>query len=382
VKNPQCAPVISVVKKDFPTFADLFFIMNISLFKKLLPGLIPLFIFIIADEIWGTKVGLYVAIGCGLGELIFYYGKDRKIDRFILLDTSLLLIMGIIYLALENDIFFKIKPALIEVILLIIVAFSIWGPKNLVMAMSKRYMGEMELNAGQEKMMRINMKVMFWITAIHILLVLYSAKYMSDEAWAFISGGLFYIFFGAYFLLLWIINRTKNRKLAKEEWFPVVDEEGRVIGKAPRSVCHDGKSKFLHPVVHLLLFNKNRKLFLQLRSKRKDIQPGKWDTSVGGHVVPGETIEKALMRETQEETGLKNIQPQFLHKYIWESDAERELVFSFISVSDEIPEIDISETDEGRFWSMDEISDNLGKNIFTPNFEHEYNLLKQKHNVL
>ena len=352
--------------------------MNISLFKKLLPGLIPLFIFIIADEIWGTRIGLYVALASGVGELVFYFIKDRKIDRFILLDTSLLLIMGIVSLALENDIFFKIKPALIELILLIIVAFSLWGPKNLIIAMSKRYMGEVELDAGQERMMRINMKVMFWITAFHILLILYSAKYMSDEAWAFISGGLFYIFFGAYFLLLWIINRQKNRRYAREEWFPVVDEEGRVIGKAPRSVCHDGKSKFLHPVVHLLLFNKKGQLFLQKRSQQKDIQPGRWDTSVGGHVAPGETIEKALARETVEETGLKNIQPQFLHRYIWESEVERELVFSFLLVSDERPETDRSEIDEGRFWSMDEVEKNLGKKIFTPNFEHEYNLMKQK----
>ena len=40
-----------------------------------------------------------------------------------------------------------------------------------------------------------------------------------------------------------------------EEWFPIVDEEGNTIGKAVRSVCHDGKSMLLHPVVHLHLFN-------------------------------------------------------------------------------------------------------------------------------
>ncbi|HZL76133.1 MAG TPA: NTP pyrophosphohydrolase, partial [Bacteroidales bacterium] len=36
-----------------------------------------------------------------------------------------------------------------------------------------------------------------------------------------------------------------------DEWFPVVDEEGNTTGKALRSVCHDGKSMLLHPVVHL-----------------------------------------------------------------------------------------------------------------------------------
>ena len=233
------------------------------------------------------------------GEFLFYYIRDKKIDRLILLDTGLLIVLGIVSIALENDLFFKIKPALIESILLIIIALSLWGPRNLIMAMSKRYMGDIQLNADQEKAMRINMIAMFWITVIHIILVLYSAKYMSKEAWVFISGGLYYIFFVAYFAVLWTANRIKIRRFRNAEWFPVINEDGKVIGKAPRSVCHDGKSMLLHPVVHLHLFSKEGKIFLQKRSMKKDIQPGKWDTSVGGHILPGETIEDGSFKGSQ-----------------------------------------------------------------------------------
>ena len=38
------------------------------------------------------------------------------------------------------------------------------------------------------------------------------------------------------------------------ERFPIVDEEGRVVGVATRGECHSG-SKLLHPVVHLHVFN-------------------------------------------------------------------------------------------------------------------------------
>jgi isopentenyldiphosphate isomerase/intracellular septation protein A len=352
--------------------------MNLSLLKKLLPGLIPLFVFILADEIWGTTVGLYVALGSGVGELIFYFIRDKKVDRFVLLDTGLLLVLGAVSIALENDLFFKIKPALIELILLSIIAFSLWGPRNLIIAMSQRYMGDIQLNSDQEKTMRLNMKAMFWITALHIILVLYSAEYMSREAWAFISGGLFYIFFAVYLAFLWLINRFRINRFKKEEWFPVVDEQGNVIGKAPRSVCHDGKSRLLHPVVHLHLFDSTGKIFLQKRSMNKDIQPGKWDTSVGGHIRPGEIIEDALSREINEEIGLRNVQSRFLGKYIWESEREKELTFSFISESSESPAINKNEIDEGKFWTVEEIRKNIGKEIFTPNFEHEFNLLIQK----
>lgn len=160
-----------------------------------------------------------------------------------------------------------------------------------------------------------------------------------------------------------------------EEWFPIVDEEGNETGKALRSVCHDGKSMLLHPVVHLHLFNTMGELYLQKRAKTKDIQPGKWDTSVGGHISPGETPLKALFREASEELGLKGFVPESLGKYVWESSRERELVNSFSTISDILPIPDKDEIDGGRYWSVKEIEENLGKDVFTPNFEFEFRKL-------
>ena len=191
---------------------------------------------------------------------------------------------------------------------------------------------------------------------------------MSKEAWFFISGGLYYIFFGVFFAFMLMKNRLMNRRYKNEEWFPVVNNEGRVTGKAPRSVCHDGKSFLLHPVVHLHIFNRSGKLYLQKRSMKKDTQPGKWDTSVGGHIGLGESVAEALIRETREELGLNGFIPQFLRSYVWESTRERELVNSFSTVTEKIPVINRDEIDEGRFWSLQEIRNNLGKGDFHPEF--------------
>ena len=52
--------------------------------------------------------------------------------------------------------------------------------------------------------------------------------------------------------------------MKNEEWLPIVDEKGNIIGKAPRSVCHKDKT-LLHPVVHVHIFNDKGQLYLQKR---------------------------------------------------------------------------------------------------------------------
>ncbi|MDR1527160.1 MAG: NUDIX domain-containing protein [Dysgonamonadaceae bacterium] len=156
-----------------------------------------------------------------------------------------------------------------------------------------------------------------------------------------------------------------------EEIFPLVDESGTVTGQATRSECHNG-SKLLHPVVHLHIFNRKGEWLLQKRSAAKDIQPGKWDTSVGGHIDYGETVEHALLREAREELGIQSFVPVFLRSYIFESDIEKEKVYSYKTVYEGPFVFDSVEIDEIRFWTTEEIKQNLQRSVFTPNFEEEF----------
>ena len=161
-----------------------------------------------------------------------------------------------------------------------------------------------------------------------------------------------------------------------EEMFPVVDEEGNITGAASRGECHSG-SKLLHPVVHLHLFNSKGELYLQRRPLWKDIQPGKWDTAVGGHVDLGESVEMALRREVREELGVTDFVPETLTHYVFESARERELVFPHrVTYDGELKPS--AETDGGRFWTMEELRAAMGKEVFTPNFESEFKRLFEK----
>lgn len=154
--------------------------------------------------------------------------------------------------------------------------------------------------------------------------------------------------------------------------FPIVDETGNIIGKASRGHCHDG-SKLLHPVVHLHVYNSRGELFLQRRPDWKDIQPGRWDTACGGHVDFGESVAAALQREVWEELGLHptDYNPQWVTRYVFESNRERELVHVYRTITDVAPRPS-EELDGGRFFSSEEIRQRIGSDFFTPNFETEY----------
>ncbi len=342
-----------------------------KLLLQLLPGFIPLFVFIIADEIWGTKIGLIVAIAVGIAELAYYWFKDKKFDKFILYDTLLIVALGAVSLFLDNDVFFKLKPALIGVLVCAILGVSAFTPSNIILNMSKRYMRGIEFNNEQYKMMKKSMKSMFFLFLGYTLLVFYSVWFMSNEAWAFISGGLFYIIFGVYFGYEFIKNKLARKKVSNEELLPIVNRKGEIIGKAPRSVCHSSK-EYLHPVVHLHVINDKGEIFLQKRPKDKKIQPDKWDTAVGGHISYGEKLEDGLKREALEEIGIKNFRAILLKNYVWESDIELEFVFCFFTKYNDEITINKKEFVDGKFWCKNDIEQNLGKNVFTPNFEEEF----------
>lgn len=157
----------------------------------------------------------------------------------------------------------------------------------------------------------------------------------------------------------------------RQELFPRVDEEGNVLGSITRGEAHSG-SKILHPVVHLHVFNAQGDLYLQKRPSWKDIQPDKWDTACGGHIDFGENVSEALRREVSEELGIETFTPEPLGRYVFESKVERELVYVHTTHYDGTITPSKSELAGGRFWSRKEITENIGKGVFTPNFENEY----------
>ncbi len=161
-----------------------------------------------------------------------------------------------------------------------------------------------------------------------------------------------------------------------EELLQLVDRRGRPAGSAPRRVCH-GDPSLIQAVVHLYLFDARGRLYLQKRSALKDTYPGRWDTSVGGHLAPGESPEQALAREAREELSLVVNAAQPLGRYLLRDAYESEYVFAFRARSDGQPRPNPEEIEEGRFFEPEEIREWIRRepDAFTPHFRKAFRTL-------
>ena len=168
-----------------------------------------------------------------------------------------------------------------------------------------------------------------------------------------------------------------------EELLQLVDRRGNPAGTAPRRICH-GNPGLIQATVHLHLFDPAGRLYLQKRAAGKDRFPGRWDTSVGGHMAPGETPEQAIRREAREELGVQlpdpdtDGGPERLEPHIYRDEVETEYVVPFCWVyNGGPPRPDAEEVEEGRFFEIEEIRRRLRERPeeFTPHFRMAFGRL-------
>ncbi len=166
------------------------------------------------------------------------------------------------------------------------------------------------------------------------------------------------------------------------EFFDIYNEAGTHLGTALRSECH-GNPALIHCTAHVVVIHPQTGcILLQKRRPDKDIQPGKWDTAVGGHLDAGESFETAARRELAEELGFTgDAQLHHLFDSKIRNRIESENVRVFKTELAGPFDFQKSEIDEVRFFTAAELdSPELRKN-FTPNLISEVEELK-KHGII
>ena len=151
------------------------------------------------------------------------------------------------------------------------------------------------------------------------------------------------------------------------ERFPVVDDQDRLIGDAPRAEVHG--NNLPHRAVHILVFNNLGELFLQKRSRWKDRHPRLWDSSAAGHVDAGEEYDMAAKRELREELGVA-AELTRVAKLPASERTGQEFIWLYQARHDGPFELARSEIEAGDFFPIDVVSAwvKARPNDFAPGF--------------
>ena len=141
------------------------------------------------------------------------------------------------------------------------------------------------------------------------------------------------------------------------EWLEVVDEGDRVTSLLPRAEIH--RLGLRHRSAHILLFDRTGRVFLQRRSRHKDVNAGLWDTSAAGHVDPGESYDDCARRELSEELGIAC--PTEGLERLFKLDASAMTGWEFIQVYRTVHDgplrLNPDEIEEGRWLRPEEIDE-------------------------
>ena len=167
--------------------------------------------------------------------------------------------------------------------------------------------------------------------------------------------------------------------MEKEE-LDIVDSKDEPVASAQREEAH--KKLLRHRAIQVFVLNKAGKIFLQKRSKKKDVFPGKYECSVSGHVQKGETPEQAAVRELKEELGIeaKPEQLKELFQLKIEFPPEHEIVRQYILEGyDGQITLDPEEVERGGYITLDDLAKRINETEFDPIFLAGYDKwMKQK----
>jgi isopentenyl-diphosphate Delta-isomerase len=164
-----------------------------------------------------------------------------------------------------------------------------------------------------------------------------------------------------------------------QETLDVVDEHNQVIGQASRQEIHN--KHLLHRAVHLILVSPNRHFLLQKRAASRPTYPGRWDSSVSGHVQAGASFEETVYREAHEEIGFEQAAPIPLLLIEGSPDTDQEWIQFYVQEVTTPPAVHSHspEIEDLQWWPEQKLVDALVNqpDQFTPAFSILFFLWRQ-----
>lgn len=103
----------------------------------------------------------------------------------------------------------------------------------------------------------------------------------------------------------------------------LVDQHDQVIGEMEKMEAH--VKGVLHRAFSVFLFNDAGELLLQQRAFSKYHSGGLWTNTCCSHPSPGEEVVEAALRRLKEELGIKDVDVEIVHHFVYKAEFENGL---------------------------------------------------------
>ncbi len=135
----------------------------------------------------------------------------------------------------------------------------------------------------------------------------------------------------------------------------IVNDKDEIIDYKERNILNDEKD--IYRVSALWITNKQGEILLAKRSFKKLNNPGKWGPAVAGTNDIGESYRSNIIKEADEELGLKNIKPKKLIKDFKNGEHKHFTQWFCIKLDKNISDFkyDNVEVEEIRWFTKEEI---------------------------
>ena len=343
-------------------------------------GVSPLLLSMILDlyvsHVLSFVVGLLLTLSL-LG--VFHLFVKKDIYQFLLLPVLATYICYSVFLffdiAATLDVY---SPLIGEVLLVSILGFAGFFKRSLLSRIRN-------LQRPHQVLFRITLTEAFFVAEIlqtlYTLYLFALLLYTHLPEASFREAGfvrIFYHYAGALIGISVICYEEirlylMHRKLKTEIWLPVLNNKGRVVGKAPYSEGKKARRKYCHPVVRIAVVYKGM-LYLSKRAGDAVVSADLLDHPFHRHVLFHHSTDGTVQDSIGQLREDASCKPHYMIHYTFKNDKVNQLVYLYaISLQ---TEEQLQSLAGGKLWTSAQIMANLDANIFSEYFCKEFSYLQ------
>jgi len=339
---------------------------------------LPLLVFMVADEFLDLTMAWKISFPIAFGLVFYVYFVYNR-----MLLWHIILSVGYLIVGLLVTLFSEILPVnffseyLDEILVAVFLLILLTGRSRIEKISTKTLLYQVSMSNNVNELFRFA-NLIFLVVFCYLITVLFinlGVIRLDSPSTEYVK----YVYFLTIFVIVvyeFIRVESVRINLLREEWLPVMDENGNVIGSIQKNASITEDEKYIHPIVRMH-FVQGDMIFLRQRQPDDIICPSMWDATVSKHVLIGESIEESL-----KSTSVKfyNVEPEnliFLANFMYESAIE--IVYDYLFVTCRMPGFTVLNDKHQltKWWTLNQIEENLNSGIFTDLFIKEFEILKR-----